>query len=137
MKGYKKIIVYLLPLISFAIIYILKEIYFRYIASLNIPCFFHLFTGYWCPGCGGTRSVSALFKGDIPGSLRYNLFPVLMIILGFMGYVQLILKINGSKKRILPENDAYIVVIVLIMVAYYIIRNFVPFLMPHANQFLK
>ena len=27
------------------------------------PCVFHRLTGYFCPGCGGTRSVKALLSG--------------------------------------------------------------------------
>lgn len=27
------------------------------------PCLFHTVTGYYCPGCGGTRAVCALFQG--------------------------------------------------------------------------
>ena len=26
------------------------------------PCLFHTVTGYYCPGCGGTRAVCALFQ---------------------------------------------------------------------------
>lgn len=27
------------------------------------PCLFHAMTGYYCPGCGGTRAVLALLRG--------------------------------------------------------------------------
>lgn len=36
------------------------------------PCLFHLFTGYYCPGCGGTRSALALFHGQIVKSIVYH-----------------------------------------------------------------
>ena len=29
------------------------------------PCFFYNATGIYCPGCGGVRSVKALFRGEI------------------------------------------------------------------------
>ena len=29
------------------------------------PCLFYKLTGYYCPGCGGTRSMRALIDGDI------------------------------------------------------------------------
>lgn len=29
------------------------------------PCMLHAMTGYYCPGCGGTRAVTALFHGDL------------------------------------------------------------------------
>lgn len=38
----------------------------------GIPCLFHLVTGAYCPGCGGTRAAKALVTGHIFQSLRYN-----------------------------------------------------------------
>ncbi len=38
----------------------------------GIPCVFHLVTGAYCPGCGGTRAAKALLSGHILTSLRYN-----------------------------------------------------------------
>ena len=36
------------------------------------PCVFHKWTGYYCPGCGGTRAVKALLRGDVIGSFFYH-----------------------------------------------------------------
>lgn len=36
------------------------------------PCLFHLFTGYYCPGCGGTRAVRALLQGHVIQSVYYH-----------------------------------------------------------------
>ena len=36
------------------------------LSQLLGPCMIHTFTGYYCPGCGGTRAVHALFSGDCP-----------------------------------------------------------------------
>lgn len=36
------------------------------------PCLFHLLTGYYCPGCGGTRSVAALAQGKLFLSVYYH-----------------------------------------------------------------
>ncbi|HEY0335174.1 MAG TPA: DUF2752 domain-containing protein [Stenotrophomonas sp.] len=36
------------------------------------PCVFHLFTGYWCPGCGLTRMLHALVHFDLIGAWRMN-----------------------------------------------------------------
>ena len=38
-------------------------------AGQGFPCLFHLMTGLYCPGCGGTRAVRALFRGDLAMSL--------------------------------------------------------------------
>lgn len=42
------------------------------IARQGFPCLFHLFTGLYCPGCGGTRAVRALLGGDFRMSFQYH-----------------------------------------------------------------
>ena len=41
-------------------------------ADFAPPCVFHKWTGYYCPGCGGTRAVKALLRGDVIGSFFYH-----------------------------------------------------------------
>lgn len=36
------------------------------------PCVFRKATGIYCPGCGSTRALRALFEGDFFAALRYN-----------------------------------------------------------------
>lgn len=36
------------------------------------PCVFHYLTGYYCPGCGGTRAVIALLHGQLFLSIYYH-----------------------------------------------------------------
>lgn len=38
----------------------------------GIPCLFHLLTGLYCPGCGGTRAVWYLLHGQILKSVQYH-----------------------------------------------------------------
>ena len=37
-----------------------------------LPCIFHSLTGYYCPGCGGTRSFLSLLHGHPLTSLYYH-----------------------------------------------------------------
>lgn len=46
------------------------------------PCMFHMMTGLYCPGCGGTRAVYALLRGDILTSLFYYPFVLYAAVLG-------------------------------------------------------
>ena len=39
-----------------------------------VPCFFSTFLGFYCPGCGGTRALSALLHGHFLKSLWYHPF---------------------------------------------------------------
>lgn len=126
----KRIFIYSIPFIFIISAYTLRFFYMKYIASLNIPCFVHLITGYWCPGCGGTRSMNELSKGHIIKSLHYNPISVVLLINFILIYIQLIFNTHNIKKRVLPENDMYIVILVIAMLFYYLIRNFIPFLQP-------
>ena len=38
----------------------------------RIPCLFHELTGFYCPGCGGTRAVLALLAGHPVLSFLYH-----------------------------------------------------------------
>lgn len=50
------------------------------------PCHFLKATGFYCPGCGGTRAVAFLFQGDIVNSLFYH--PAVMyFVIGLIVFV--------------------------------------------------
>ena len=40
--------------------------------AVQMPCLFHLLTGLYCPGCGGTRAVKYLLRGQITESFVYH-----------------------------------------------------------------
>lgn len=62
--------------IVFAAVSGIAVLYFRFFPySLHLPpCLFHLMTGYYCPGCGGTRALRALFDGHLMQSAWYHPF---------------------------------------------------------------
>lgn len=41
-------------------------------AVFRLPCVFRAITGLYCPGCGGTRAVEALFQKEFILSLLYH-----------------------------------------------------------------
>lgn len=50
-----------------------------------------MFTGLYCPGCGGTRAVKALLRGQIGMSLYYHPFVLYLTVwIGFEVFVWLI-----------------------------------------------
>ena len=48
----------------------------------NFPCLFHMMTGAYCPGCGGTRAVKSLLKGEILLSVIYHPLVLYSVIAG-------------------------------------------------------
>lgn len=41
-------------------------------AKLSVPCAFYALTGFYCPGCGGTRALRALLEGRFLLSFCYH-----------------------------------------------------------------
>lgn len=64
------------------------------------PCYFHKITGFSCPGCGCTRAVGALIKGNLWESLCYNPIILYAIVCYFLYYVSgIIVYIDNRRKE--------------------------------------
>ena len=64
-------------------------------------CPFYATTGYYCPGCGGTRAVFALARGDVLKSLFYHSFvPYIFVIGGWFMISQTIQRVSCGKIQI-------------------------------------
>lgn len=64
-------------------------------------CILHKFTGFYCPGCGGTRAVFALMRGNILRSLYLHPFvPYAVFLGGWFMISQTIQRISNNKIRI-------------------------------------
>ncbi|NLZ83286.1 MAG: DUF2752 domain-containing protein [Clostridiales bacterium] len=118
-----KIIIILIPLISILIFWQRNRII--YIGSLLPPCLINTVFNIYCPACGNTRSVTALLKGDILTSLRYNIIPFLLLSLGISAYIELVTYSFGKRIHILSRKPLFYILLGLFVVAYLIIRNFV------------
>jgi hypothetical protein len=50
-------------------------------------CPHKMLTGFPCPGCGITRSIMALYRGDLSGSFAYHAFGVPLVLACVVGIV--------------------------------------------------
>lgn len=83
--------------------------------------------GLYCPACGGTRSLSALTRFDIIGSLRYNVI-VPLCAAAFVVYEVLMVKhlIKGGEREMMLKPK-YIYIFLAVWGIYFIVRNILLF----------
>jgi len=124
-KLFWKILYIFIPFIISAGFYILS-IYMDNIVKILPPCIIYSHFHILCPGCGNTRSVAALLRGDILGSLRYNVTIPLLCLLAVIYYIEGLTYIFGRPVVIIPRKIAVLIIILSILIIYYILRNFFP-----------
>ncbi len=104
----------------------LAEHYFpAQMSRIKLPCMFNVITGYYCPGCGGTRAFKALLGGHFIKSFIYN--PTVAYGTGlyvwFMGS-HILERITKGKVKGLKYRHVYLWLIVVILVVNCVVRNY-------------
>lgn len=89
------------------------------------PCMFHLLTGYYCPGCGGTRAVYALLRGEVWRSFCYHPFVLYVAVIGIWFMVsQTIERVSKGKIKIgLHFRDIYMWIALAIIAVNFLVKN--------------
>lgn len=85
------------------------ELFYKAVAGIlkaagqgYFPCLFHTLTGAYCPGCGGTRALAALLRGNILLSFLYHpLVPYLAAAVPFFLFYYLYCR---KKKKTLSQR---------------------------------
>ena len=90
-------------------------------------CFWYDRLHILCPSCGNTRSVLSLLSGDVVSSLRYNVAPVLLLLILTAFYIESAAQLFGKKLVVFPRKTWFIAAVITGLVAYYVVRNFIPF----------
>lgn len=94
----------------------------------GFPCLFHLLTGLYCPGCGGTRAVRLLLKGKLIKSFCYHPFvPYLALVLSLEAVFFLRTVVQKSKRPYLRGMEEryphWVAIGVAIVLANWIVKN--------------
>ncbi len=88
------------------------------------PCPFHQVTGYYCPGCGGTRSVIALLRGHIIQSFIYH--PIVLYVVILTIYALCIKLLDIIKAKDTPRfvfHPKYVYIALFILLINFLIKN--------------
>ena len=89
------------------------------------PCVFHTLTGYFCPGCGGTRSLKALLSG------RFFVcavdFPMIMYAAVVYAWFMISQTIDRISRHRLPigmkYRHAWVYASLVIVIIHFIVKN--------------
>lgn len=100
------------------------------IGDFIIPCTLRMFTGYYCPGCGGTRAVIALIHGRPIKSFMYHPIVLTTFVFGviFMGRNTLWLISRGRLKVAMKFREIYIFICLGIIIVNWIVQNIIIFI---------
>jgi hypothetical protein len=70
----------------------------------NMPsCSIKRWTGWECPGCGGTRCANRLLDGDLPGALAMNPLVVLLALLAGIWLCQAVIAEWRERRPFVPS----------------------------------
>lgn len=88
-------------------------------------CIFWRLTGFYCPGCGGTRALSALLSGRLLQSLVYHPFvPYSFGVGGYFMLTQTVQRLSRGRIAIgMKYRDLYLWVALGIVAAGCLIKN--------------
>ena len=88
-------------------------------------CIFHVLTGFYCPGCGGTRAVKFLFRGHLLISLLFHPFVLYTAATGGWFMISHTLqRLSGRRLNIgMKYRDGYLWAGLIIVVLNFLVKN--------------
>ncbi len=98
--------------------------WFKKIFGLGLPCLFHSLTGLYCPGCGGTRAVRSLLRGDLRMSFQYH--PLVLYAVLVLFFEMFLRAFKGWKTPLDHKKRARILILAgaAIVAANWIFKNY-------------
>ena len=92
--------------------------------NLLPSCAFHALTGLDCPGCGGTRAVHSLLRGDFVAAVNHNALAVLALGVGLVWFAWNRLAPRVGGRRIEPALSRTGAVVLFVgIAAFWVARN--------------
>lgn len=92
---------------------------------ISAECFFRIHFHIYCPGCGGSRAVLALLRGNLIQSLKYNPIPFLFLVYLFITTTLTSVKLFSKGMYSFPRVHLGCSIGVLaFIIMYSILRNY-------------
>jgi len=87
-------------------------------------CYFHMITGWDCPGCGGLRATHQLLHGHWREAFALNpLFIIALPVIGCFLARPLLARVTGRKIPPILNNTIWVWIAAVIVVGFGILRN--------------
>lgn len=103
---------------------------FLHITGMNLstllgPCALHALTGLYCPGCGGTRALRALFAGQFVKAFVYHPFVPFIAVCGTWFMIsQTVERISRGKVKIAMHfREVYMWIALGIIIVNFLVKN--------------
>ncbi|QII04759.1 DUF2752 domain-containing protein [Rhodococcoides fascians A25f] len=92
--------------------------------SSYLPCPFHALTGLWCPGCGATRALGDLTRGDIAAAASSNVVAVVLAVVA-VGVWAAWLRARWAQTPLTSPrpNRPTVLVLAAVLTAFTVVRN--------------
>lgn len=109
------------------IYYVLNRLFGFDVTNYMLPCTLYTWTGLYCPGCGGTRSIYALLQGNLVQSFCFHPFvPYAVILGGWFMVSQTIERLSKGKIKIaLHFRMIYVWIALVLIVVNVIYKNII------------
>ena len=102
----------------------------HFTAKHILSCPFHDITGLYCPGCGGTRSLTALLHGHPLTALHENPAAIALLLFLLLSYAEHVGLLFGKHWKLIPRSRLFWYILLAIWLIWAVLRNFIPVLMP-------
>ena len=95
---------------------------------IAIPCIFHKVTGLYCPGCGITRAIRCLLRGNVQESIHNNL--LLYTVIPLLCISNIIYRL--TKRKYKKTYNTILILLLICALSYGVLRNLpqFPYLAP-------
>ena len=122
-KNIRRIIIFSIILISYLILVKIFHIY--------IPCIFHKVTKLYCPGCGVTRMLLEILRGNFYQAFRYNQLLFILLPVFIVYFIDYIYSNIKNKKSLLDKTPSVVwYILIVVLLVFGIGRNIFPYFAP-------